>query len=61
MQHPQDRSKPTTGPAGGVDTATEVPPRLAYEPPRLLKRQEVRRVTLFSGGGVVAVGLTASG
>jgi hypothetical protein len=35
--------------------------RLPYEPPRVLKKRSVARVTLFSGGGTSAVGLTASG
>lgn len=48
------------GAAGAVPGAVH-DGRLPYEPPRIIKRHEVRRVTLFSGGGVVAVGLTASG
>jgi hypothetical protein len=35
--------------------------RLPYEPPRVLKKRSVARVTLFSGGGTSTVGLTASG
>jgi len=59
---PERRKRITRGPAAatvGVGGGDE--PRLPYEAPRILKRHEVRRVTLFSGGGVVAVGLTASG
>jgi len=33
----------------------------AYEPPQVLKKRSVSRVTLFSGGGVAAGGLTANG
>lgn len=43
-------------PREGVEDA-----RLAYEPPKLLKKRSIARVTLFSGGGVAAGGLTASG
>ncbi len=35
--------------------------RRRYEAPRLTKKRSVSRVTLFSGGGVVAGGLTATG
>ncbi len=35
--------------------------RRRYERPTLTKKRSVSRVTLFSGGGVVAGGLTASG
>ncbi len=35
--------------------------RKPYERPTLTKKRSVSRVTLFSGGGVVAGGLTATG
>lgn len=35
--------------------------RRSYEAPSLAKKRSVARVTLFSGGGVSAGGLTASG
>ncbi len=35
--------------------------RRPYEAPKVTKKRSVQRVTLFSGGGVVAGGLTASG
>ncbi len=35
--------------------------RRPYEAPKLTKKRSVSRVTLFSGGGVVAGGLTSSG
>jgi hypothetical protein len=35
--------------------------RRPYEAPSLAKKRSVARVTLFSGGGVSAGGLTASG
>jgi hypothetical protein len=37
------------------------PQRKRYEPPKLMKKRSVARVTLFSGGGVAAAGLTANG
>ena len=35
--------------------------RRPYAPPKITKKRSVARVTLFSGGGVTAGGLTASG
>lgn len=35
--------------------------RPAYEPPRIVKKRSVSRVTLFTGGGPPAAGVTASG
>jgi len=44
-------------------TASERPAadRPAYEPPRILKKRSVSRVTLFTGGGPPAAGLPAHG
>jgi len=44
-------------------TASEQPAadRPAYEPPRILKKRSVSRVTLFTGGGPPAAGLPAHG
>lgn len=35
--------------------------RRPYQSPRLTKKRSVARVTLFSGGGATAGGLTAAG
>ncbi|MBI4816864.1 MAG: hypothetical protein HY791_11430 [Deltaproteobacteria bacterium] len=35
--------------------------RLPYEPPRVTKKREVARVTLFSGSGVSGPALTGPG
>jgi hypothetical protein len=48
------------GPVTG-DARAQPAERPAYEPPRLLKKQSVSRVTLFSGGGPGAGGLSAGG
>jgi len=42
-------------------TAEPKAERLSYEAPRVLKRCSIARVTLFSGGGASAGGLTAAG
>lgn len=48
-----------------AETASETTPALQpkrpYEAPRVEKKRSVARATLFSGGGVSAVGLTAEG
>jgi hypothetical protein len=51
---PGDRRPDEAAPA-------EQDPRPAYEPPRVLKKRSVSRVTLFTGGGVLSGGLPASG
>ena len=43
------------------EQANDAPVREAYEAPMVLKKRSVARVTLFSGGGVTAGGLTSSG
>lgn len=40
---------------------TKAQQRAPYEPPRLERKQSLRKVTLFSGGAVAAVGLTTGG
>ncbi len=37
------------------------PARRPYSPPRVTRKQTLERATLFSGGGVAAVGLTTAG
>lgn len=44
-----------------LQTVEEQPKKRAYEAPRLTKKKSVARVTLFSGGGATAGGLTAAG
>lgn len=45
------------------NTPSPRPPhdKKAYEAPRMTKKRSVARVTLFSGGGATAGGLTATG
>ena len=51
---PTRAEEPTTGPSS-VDR------RPAYEPPRIVKKHLMSRVTLLTGGGPPAGGLPASG
>ena len=51
-----DRASSTVGIADGTPSE-----RRPYEAPVVTKKRSVARVTLFSGGGVTAGGLTASG
>jgi hypothetical protein len=52
---PQPRAAEPTSGAPSADR------RPAYEPPRIVKKRSVSRVTLFTGGGPPAGGLPASG
>ena len=45
----------------GEEERPTLEPRRIYTPPKVSKKRSVARVTLFSGGGVTAGGLTASG
>ncbi len=54
-EHPTNQQSPAEPQDG------ERGQRLPYEAPQVLKKRSVLRVTLFSGGGVSATGLTASG
>ncbi|MBI5544328.1 MAG: hypothetical protein HY901_10590 [Deltaproteobacteria bacterium] len=58
MENESAKRRGAPGPPG---TGTSDRPAPSYEPPRILKKRSVARVTLFSGGGVSAGGLTASG
>jgi len=56
--HSDDR---TTQPTESAATTASPETRRPYEAPKVLRRRSVQRATLFSGGGVSATGLTASG
>lgn len=43
------------------DEPKQLEERRPYEAPKVMKKRSAARVTLFSGGGVAAAGLTASG
>ena len=60
MDRERKMSKPES-PRPTVTHSKPREPRRPYVPPRLSKKRSVARVTLFSGGGVTAGGLTASG
>ncbi|MCK6545094.1 hypothetical protein L6R52_04445 [Myxococcota bacterium] len=44
-----------------TEAETKTRTRRPYQSPRLTKKRSVARVTLFSGGGATAGGLTAAG
>jgi hypothetical protein len=45
---------------GSTPTPAPRDERPAYEPPRILKKRAVQRVTLFSGGGPPVTGITGA-
>ncbi|MCK6551454.1 hypothetical protein L6R52_36800 [Myxococcota bacterium] len=54
--------KKTIPPTTEAETKTaKARARRPYQSPRLTKKRSVARVTLFSGGGATAGGLTAAG
>lgn len=55
-EHPAD-----TAPPAPSSTPASAAPKAAYESPRVVRRQSLARVTLFSGGGTSTVGLVTSG
>lgn len=60
MPKQQDSTSDMVAESVGLEEAVSMG-RRAYEAPSLAKKRSVARVTLFSGGGVSAGGLTASG
>jgi len=60
MPKQQDSTTDVVAESVGLEVA-ESTVRRSYEAPSLAKKRSVARVTLFSGGGVSAGGLTASG
>jgi hypothetical protein len=51
----------TTKASRGRTSESKSETRATYERPRVTKKKSMARTTLFSGGGVAAAGLTASG
>ncbi len=60
MPKQQDSTMDVVAESVGLEEAVATG-RRSYEAPSLAKKRSVARVTLFSGGGVSAGGLTASG